>query len=659
VQKEKLNHHTALAGWLLLTILLAVFPTGTSAQGDFIKTNCPRSQKQAYLWYFGEKAGIDFRSGNAVALTDQDVMTAYKASGVICDSLGNLRMFTNGAKVWDRTFELMPNATGLYGDLGVTQPCIIIPKYGDSAIYYIFTVDVMAYKPDNTFTTEGLTFTIIDLKLRNGLGDATNILNAPLLSPVTQKLTSVRHKNGKYFWLIAHKWDSSEFYVYLVSESGVHEPVISTDGSNHGGGFAGQTNAYGYMKSSPDGKKLALAISGTNQVELFDFNSETGVVSNARTHTMTVPGVNAYGIEFSPDSKKLYTSLLQIIGNGPPSRPSFIYQFDLSAGLINPVLIDSVPGIRLGGMQLGVDGRIYLARTINLLSKKDSLDVIYNPTRPGTECNYNRIGMMAGNRFSLLGRNAIYSVPNIVQSFVNIPVFTWDSCCHHDVTGFHITNRVNIDSASWTFGDGGSGFGTDPFHTYAQPGNYKVVLTEWFQGIAFSDSVTVAIHPLPKVQLGDTILLYKGASVNLHAGGGYMEYTWSNGSADSVITVDTEAEYRVEVKDFKCCTESDSVYVKVFEYFIPTAFTPNGDGLNDVFRVIGLYKNIEFTMMIYDRWGQLLFESNDINTGWDGIIGGKYLPVDTYVWIVRVNFLGQDITTNGDVVLKGTITLVR
>jgi gliding motility-associated-like protein len=97
----------------------------------------------------------------------------------------------------------------------------------------------------------------------------------------------------------------------------------------------------------------------------------------------------------------------------------------------------------------------------------------------------------------------------------------------------------------------------------------------------------------------------------------------------------------------------------VFQYFIPNTFTPNGDGLNDIFRVVGLYRDIEFKMYVYDRWGGLVFTSSDIDQGWDGTFKGKPADADTYIWIVHVNFLGEDIITNGDVVLKGTVTILK
>lgn len=631
---------------------------------DIRVTDCPRSQKQADIWYFGVGAGIDFRSGTAIPLTDTTHLTAnnsFKSTGVISDSLGNLLFLTNGKYLWDRNFNPFIYAPAMEGDAGVTQPCIIIPQPGNDRFYYIFTIDIFYLLPDNTYNsdTKGLTYSVVDMTKSGGLGDFTDDWNIPLLNPVTQKLTACKHANGIDYWILAHKWDSDEFYAYLLTADGLQPPVISKAGTSHTGGYHHDDVAYGYMKLSPDGTRIGLAISGLNRVELLNFSTSSGVVSNATHYDFSLPGISPYGIEFSPDNRMLYTNLSQLIGNGPPANASKVFQFDLRNGLTNPVLIDTVAGERLGGMQLATDGRIYCARTVNIPVTKDSLDVIYNPNRPGLECNFNLLNNIPVSRFSLAGRKCVYGLPNFMQSWFNLPPFRHDSVCRKDVTRFTILNDANIDSVHWDFGDGATSTVMDPVHVYGSFGNYTVKLREIFNGISYTDSVRITIYDLPVVELGDTILLYEGSSFNIHAGSGFQEYTWSNGSTDSILTVEGGGNFWVQVKDFNCCVNTDSVYVKLFRYFIPTAFTPNGDGINDKFRIIGLYKNIQFQLTVYDRWGKMVHQSEDLDTGWDGTSDGSVCPAATYAWIASIRFLGQDIVNNGNVVLKGTVTLVR
>jgi len=660
VQTKTTHTPSLFSGHVLLTLVLLLALFELQAQTPWYKSNCPRSQKQAELWYFGEKCGIDFRSGDAVAQTDQNVMTAFKASAIICDSLGNLLFFTNGNKVWDRNVTLMPNATGLAGDLGATQPAIIVPNPGNSAQYYIFTVDILKFTDSLTYTTKGLSCTIIDMNERGGLGDAiSSFLNKSMLSPACQKITAVVHKNTRDYWVIAHEWDSDKFYAYLLTESGIAAPVVSSAGTVNGGHRNDVNNSVGYLKISPDGKKLAAAVSQKKLIELFDFNNETGTVSNAKSYTTTKPGVNPYGIEFSPDSRYLYATVFETGGVVQAAAPSYVFQFDTRSGMNNPVIVDSVVGLRVAGMQLATDGRIYLSRTNNILSKRDSLEVIYNPNRPGNACNFDRINNIAGSSFPLLGRKSIYSLPNLVQSFVNVPPFRWDSVCHGNATQFHATNQANADTIIWKFGDGGTSTQPDPVHTFANPGSYWVTQTQMFNGQSFVDSMLVKNYPLPQISLADTILLYEGSSIHLHAGGGFTDYLWSTNSKDSIIEVKESGTYWAQVEDLHCCINSDTTFVRIFNYAVPNAFSPNGDGLNDVFKVNGLYKNISFSMIVYDRWGTQVFESDDIDKGWDGTVSGQYCPADTYVWMVSIVFEGKDIITKGDIKFKGTVTLVR
>jgi gliding motility-associated-like protein len=246
-----------------------------------------------------------------------------------------------------------------------------------------------------------------------------------------------------------------------------------------------------------------------------------------------------------------------------------------------------------------------------------------------------------------------------MQSYFQRPAFTHDSVCKGDVTRFDIINKANIDNVFWEFGDGSTSTQLSPTHFYPTPGNYLVRLTETFNGKNFRDSVMITTHDLPKIELGDTILLFSGASIILHGGPGFKSYQWSTGSGSPDISVESSGNYWVKVEDQNCCFNSDSVYVNVFDYFFPNAFTPNGDGKNDVFRMVGLYRNINFKMYVYDRWGKLLFQSDNMDVGWDGTSQGQKCPPGAYAWEALISFIGNDITTNGKVKFKGTVILIR
>ena len=179
------------------------------------------AQKEANIWYFGDKAGIDFNSGSPVALLD-GALNTLEGCASISDSNGNLQFYTDGSTIWTKDHSVMSNGTGLNGNFSSTQSAIIIPKPDASDIYYVFTVDFQG-EPN------GLQYSEIDMTLNSGLGAVTSTKNVLLLTPVLEKLTAIKHANGEDIWVICHKNGSAEFYAYLVTPTGIQNTPIITD----------------------------------------------------------------------------------------------------------------------------------------------------------------------------------------------------------------------------------------------------------------------------------------------------------------------------------------------------------------------------------------------------------------------------------------------
>jgi gliding motility-associated-like protein len=113
----------------------------------------------------------------------------------------------------------------------------------------------------------------------------------------------------------------------------------------------------------------------------------------------------------------------------------------------------------------------------------------------------------------------------------------------------------------------------------------------------------------------------------------------------------------VLVTDAIGCKAFDDVFIKVYEgpnYYLPNAFTPNGDGLNDIFLPVPVGMKSTDYFMIYNRYGEILFQTRAWMQGWDGTFKGKPAPQGTYVWVIR----GHD-ENNQLMELKGTVTLIR
>jgi hypothetical protein len=250
------------------------------------------AQKEGNIWYFGLNAGLDFSSGDPVALKNGQV---YQSEGVasICDKEGQLLFYTDGMIIYNRNHGTMTNGQGLLGHNSSTQSAIIVPAISDSYRFYVFTVDAEA-------GSNGVCYSIVNMGLDGGLGDV-EVKNVQLLTPACEKLTAIKHCNGKDTWVITHGWNSNAFYAFLLTSTGIQAPVISRAGrsidSDNG-------RTAGYMKAAPDGSKLALANYRIG-VDLFDFDPATGRVSNP---VELLASEEPYGIEFSPNSALLYVT---------------------------------------------------------------------------------------------------------------------------------------------------------------------------------------------------------------------------------------------------------------------------------------------------------------------------------------------------------------
>jgi gliding motility-associated-like protein len=189
----------------------------------------------------------------------------------------------------------------------------------------------------------------------------------------------------------------------------------------------------------------------------------------------------------------------------------------------------------------------------------------------------------------------------------------------------------------------------------------------WYQCQVQNDSVCLVtdsffIHwkPTPSAAIlgkSDT-LACEGDTVFLNA---YTDtgstYTWQDGSSAAEYAVTRPGNYQVTVSN-SCGTANAQKTIDFgkcsYNISVPNAFTPNGDGHNDIFRVHYSIAPLRFRMNIFNRYGQSLFSTSDATAGWDGNARGVKQPVDSYVW--EIEFTDQKSVHHS---LKGTVVLIR
>jgi gliding motility-associated-like protein len=200
---------------------------------------------------------------------------------------------------------------------------------------------------------------------------------------------------------------------------------------------------------------------------------------------------------------------------------------------------------------------------------------------------------------------------------------------------------------------------------YNNPGTFTVTLiiinAFGSDTIVMTNAVTVGAQPT--VNASSFITIAIGNSTQLTATGGAGTYSWSppaglsNSNAQNPIASPTvTTTYTVTYTDNFGCIASDTVTVEVIEaysIFVPGSFSPNGDGTNDVLFVRGAGIK-ELTFVVYDRFGEKVFETTNKNDGWDGTFRGKEMNTGIYVWYVTASFYNGTAKT-----LKGDVSLVR
>lgn len=349
------------------------------------------AQKEDYIWYFGNGAGLNFNTPSPTALTNGSLFLTYDNSSTVSDTAGNFLFYTTGSEVYNANMQVMANGYSIGGSNTGGQAALIVKQPYNDSLYYIFTADAFG-------ASGGLKYSIVNMN--NGLGAVTQ-KGIVLLNPSTEKLAAYYSCRDKCAWLIAHRGNSNDFCCYKINVNGLDTvPVISSVGSIHPTGQYGVVNnTAGQMSISKGGNRIACVQYTSGKVEVFDFNSTTGVVSNQKLLPTLFP--YGWGIEFSPDETKLYLSVY----NSP-----IIRQFDAtlntgtdiaaSVQTIGTITTPACPGYAgaTGYLQRGPDDKIYIAKC-----NSQYLSVINNPDLPGASCNLIDSGVSLGSSYSYFG----------------------------------------------------------------------------------------------------------------------------------------------------------------------------------------------------------------------------------------------------------------
>jgi len=239
-----------------------------------------------------------------------------------------------------------------------------------------------------------------------------------------------------------------------------------------------------------------------------------------------------------------------------------------------------------------------------------------------------------------------------------------DVTCHGDADGtavFTVNGGTPPYSFSWNNGSADAG-------AYSLPaGTYSVTITDAhgcqnMHGFSITQPNPIWIQAMPAI---DSV--FRGNSVQItteyYANNLFVTYQWTPADglncsrcARPIATPDATTQYTVTMTDETGCVASASVWIVVKDehvYYAPNIFSPNGDGINDLFQIF-VKGTREFHLQIHDRWGELVFRSDNPNAAWNGTLNGRELPDGVYVYDVYVIYQDGVVYKK-----KGSITLVR
>ncbi len=502
--------------------------SGCSAYAGVNVKQYGKIDQRSNIWYFGNKAGIDFNKRPPKAL-NVSAMDSPAGCAIVCDQNGQVIFYTDGGQVWNRNNIAI--ASNIGGDSTSSQSALIIPVPNDQTLYYIFTTQAV-----NGFSGNELRYSLFDLKMNNGTGGIVQ-KNILLFAKSTERIT------GNNQWLIAHEYGNNTFRAYPVTANGLGDPVYSAIGSVHSFQYA--ANGQGYMKLGPK-NDLAVALSNpgtSNWVEVFHFHDSTGTFSNYRKIDLNHPAGQVYGIEFSPGGNKLFASI-----EATPNSDIFEYAFD---SLARPHFKkDNVEAGTIGALQLAPDNQIYYA-----INNSTTLGTI-QPNEDTT-----KISSITPRGFALAGgTNSTLGLPNFRQqvgSGFGGPGFTFTGLCLGDSTKFVGIPTDAIDKFQWFFGDGGSSTIAAPAHLYAAAGTYTVQM-RLTNRCGLDTTITKAVKinsPPAKPSIPPTSTICT-TPITLNAntpGTSGLTYSWSTGDTTKVITVAQPAFVSVTNTDKNGC----------------------------------------------------------------------------------------------------------
>jgi gliding motility-associated-like protein len=571
--------------------------------------------------YFGNWR-TDYSVNNIILLANGNKLVYLRShfypyiSKVVCIS-------TNGNILWIAPLKANP----LYSEEKTTNPVMKQLKNGhiviaqemvrtlDDTLQYPFMPPIILPAPLYYFNFIELDGTNGKLRWQTSYQCPTRTYTnmAPEFVPEIKNITELPNGNISFCADIYWPIDNLKFYEHRNFSRRAVNFIINSDGY--------VTNCIAYFPQNNSCSLEAVWQSGNNGEQVLSVKDSTGQqlilfkidnsgkilwskaymsadnTSNSRQFAMEKAGNTGFFIfQGNPNSTTMHLNITNTAGNNPCSQipVTMVAQNVLWTWLVNKVhYSEETPNIDFRYSPFQIKKKTY-------------------PLSQNTNCQYQHI------------------------------------CCTDFIDSLNPTNISLCENESYTLPDNTvvKDSGTYYIHLKTQNGCDSVLFYK----------IKVLKSPSSLSASEDTCL-NNSSSIQLRATEGFESYLWnSNRSSESFYPVHSPGSYTVKVENI-CGNKTDTI--NVYDYcnfpiYLPSAFTPNNDGLNDVFRIPPQNKNRFLRLTIYNRWGQIIFRAANPNDGWNGNFGKLPQPTGVYVYILEMEGLSRDRIDQ-----KGTLTLIR
>lgn len=698
MKKRKFNLYACL-----LYIFLAGIPWPVLAQGE--NNN----------WHFGTYNEISFNSGTPV-FTQNSAISTFESSAAVSDENGDLLFYTMGARIWDRNGTEMPNANGLLGNgpfnggiaAGSGRNNVhIVPHPGNPDQYFVFSAAPIETPGGKAY------YHIVDMSLNGGLGDVVpGMKNIEIVEAYGREAYTVTRGICGTYWFIGSMMTSPvSYYAFKIDENGVHQNPVITYVPYHNMADIGPTEI----------TKNGIAISASsNNVMIADFDKQNGTFSHFQ---LFPNGHTGQYLELSPNHEKFYlihynkiwqydldlypnvtgiaaTALNLAPATSPlnvnyedlrqaPNGSLYAVRLNFNNQFLESYSIDkinnpdaSIAGFSLNALPIPQNARfitfgstVLPRQQINTVIHPQALmdTVICKETAitlrsPYPDYSYQwsngnispQIQVNQSGTYWVISKSTtdctwyIDSFKVRKQEPVNIDLGSDTTICKGDSVYINVY-QAGIEHYLWN--DGDPGFEKN----ITEAGTYHITVQKG--GCSYADTLKLkVIDPYFRIIPDDTVLC-KGDFLRLNTESNMdNQVQWDNGHNGPSIEINAPGRYSAIALN-QCGQLSDTVKIDPVNCHckpeIPSAFTPNGDGKNDLFipllRPDCELKDFEFS--IFNRYGTKIYFSGTPGAGWNGTYSNQTLADNgVYFYLVK---LSNSYGNSEPVIYKGQVTLIR